>query len=667
MTSDVDPSTGVAPLDLPPEPSHQPPAGEADAWTPAGGQPGGTDGSGWINLDPDGWLTLDDGTLLQLVDYDGDGTADISVQVYEDGWVVGRDISSADPRFELYDSQGNFVGEVDDGRGPQVEPVPGPETQEVPAPVTPEPQGIEFSVDGATYTTPPPDLDLDGDGVPESAQVTDSDGNTVIMADTDRDGRADMAFVETESGSIVMRFDGTQWVVDEDSYVPTETRGGGGGGGVVVPEQHRTPVDPMAPWQTQNLQRAMDNYAVGVGTLWEQAYPGKPWPVDDTGQPYHPNVLARVVAADDSLDPATKQLGQTFVDHWARLTQGLLPGSQAGASAVETLSDAGRCCATGGGTGEWVVPLADGTTLTLTDSDYNGTADVLVRSYPDHYVVITGADTEFPVYLTYSPSGELLRTDLAPATADEQTEPVWEERSAPEPTLSSPSVMEAEVWEDAAFWYPQEGPTCALASVVQVIEDFLGYDVNPQDVKAYAVQMGWYTEGIGIAGDGGTDFSRVDDIMAYFGVPAQELQLAANTALSQIQDWTSQGTAVITWIDASAYWSETIWPDSKGAASHAVRVLAVDFDRGVVILNDTALVDPPGRALEVPLDQFVQAMSYSNYTVVTSLGVDPDGVGATTAPASGPLSEHGFVLLPLLIGENPSWSHFTSVLTGARA
>jgi hypothetical protein len=206
----------------------------------------------------------------------------------------------------------------------------------------------------------------------------------------------------------------------------------------------------------------------------------------------------------------------------------------------------------------------------------------------------------------------------------------------------------AEITEDSQYWF-QQGTnfTCGPAAVTQILEDFTGQQFdNEYAVANDALSMGWLS-------DQGMPLGSLDDLLTRWGVPSHVEQGGTDplTAFQTVDQYIAEGRSVVLFVDASEYWAG----DTNRDAYHFVRILDVDFDRGVAVLSDSGT--PDGQNLEVPLSTLNDAwtdglenQAAPTYGMVVSDVTDPDGVGLGAGAAAGSTAiEQGqpFALLPI--------------------
>jgi hypothetical protein len=155
----------------------------------------------------------EDGSAIAFSDTNADGAADLAVELDAQGNVVGA--------AQYDEASGDWVA-VDPGAGQ----VPGG-----PEPVGGAPAGGEINVDlpGADQSAGPATLDVNSDGVADTAVVQSEDGTVTGFTDINGDGQADVVTTFSPDGhvSVAEHTGQDQWTevvsgtVDEQgNYIP---------------------------------------------------------------------------------------------------------------------------------------------------------------------------------------------------------------------------------------------------------------------------------------------------------------------------------------------------------------------------------------------------------------------------------------------------------------
>jgi hypothetical protein len=195
---------------------------------------------------------------------------------------------------------------------------------------------------------------------------------------------------------------------------------------------------------------------------------------------------------------------------------------------------------------------------------------------------------------------------------------------------------------------------CGLYSVRTILSE-LGRPVDMDEMAERAAANGWfvYDEAGEVKGIRPRD---IDDILASYGVGSHQFGGPEAEPVADRDAWQALNTAlannqrVVIGVDGREF-TESRDVDTPGRQwdmDHFVAVSAVDYDRGVVIVNDSAR----GAGLEIPLDVFFNSWRDSNFSLtITDTSMPGDGTAqppAETVPApEGPgISIIGTTLQP---------------------
>jgi hypothetical protein len=196
--------------------------------------------------------------------------------------------------------------------------------------------------DGSTIDVGPATIDTDNDNIPDAVSPDDH----TLVVDADHDGRADHVIIADDTGHITTDVvtDPTtgQWVPATDGDTtdatgPDRTAPSDAGtdpngeatAPVRIPPEYVVTVDPSEDLVVTTLQRAQQTMTEEALVLWQAAYPGQPWPADDTGHPYPPEILLGWIANDHALERTHEELvdaAQNGLDTYQRIVRtGLAP------------------------------------------------------------------------------------------------------------------------------------------------------------------------------------------------------------------------------------------------------------------------------------------------------------------------------------------------------
>ena len=162
--------------------------------------------------------------------------------------------------------------------------------------------------------------------------------------------------------------------------------------------------------------------------------------------------------------------------------------------------------------------------------------------------------------------------------------------------------------EESVEYWEFQGATnrCAVCSQMFVIEELTGSDLNLDEVAAFAVENGWFSE------EYGTSLADCNKLLDAFGV---ENHMETNASIDEIEAALDNGQKVIVAVDADEYWmgeSDELYMPADGA-NHAVEVIGIDRtdpENPKVILNDSGI--PNGKGIMVPMDVFLDAWEDSD-------------------------------------------------------
>jgi hypothetical protein len=240
-------------------------------------------------------------------------------------------------------------------------------------------------------------------------------------------------------------------------------------------------------------------------------------------------------------------------------------------------------------------------------TDYLVTVDTTGDGQLDHAEVVSREDIalEAPAILEY--------LDTSPITLE-----------SPE-VATSTSVTTTGVSE---FWFEQaENGLCVPASIAQIISTYTGIPFeNEADFVDLANQLGLWT--VGMDGVPGMTMDGALYLFEATGVPAT-LMYSAN--LDMLENYLDAGHGVMLAVDSSM-----VWYGEEGTADHALVILDIDRDAGVVILSDPGL--PEGNGLVVDLEVFESAWQAGNNSMLVAEEPAPHAVTVTAGdviPAPG--------------------------------
>jgi hypothetical protein len=193
----------------------------------------------------------------------------------------------------------------------------------------------------------------------------------------------------------------------------------------------------------------------------------------------------------------------------------------------------------------------------------------------------------------------------------------------PAPVLQHP--------EDAAWFLQSQDGFCMPASCAMIYNEATGQSLPESEFIAVAQNAGllrWEGDHwSGMTAQEGAQFLNL------LGVHAE---VAQGATIQDLDKWVDvEGRSVILAVDSDEVWNKADddLDPNDGGADHALRLVEVDTERGVAVLEDPG--NPDGRGYELSLDMLADAMDDSGGQVVVT---SPTGTPApeVTTPAATP-------------------------------
>lgn len=156
-------------------------------------------------------VEIEDG-YVAFADTDGDGTADVAVQLDDQGTVLGGATYDDASGEWVEQPPGEFPTSNDEHHGDH-----GSDSRGAHGTITVDGPNGEFNAGEARY-------DSDSDGDPDTAVVTDADGTVYAFTDDDGDGDADTAVVIEADGDVTVaaHTGDEQWTVVEEGQLSAD-------------------------------------------------------------------------------------------------------------------------------------------------------------------------------------------------------------------------------------------------------------------------------------------------------------------------------------------------------------------------------------------------------------------------------------------------------------
>ena len=121
------------------------------------------------------------------------------------------------------------------------------------------------------------------------------------------------------------------------------------------------------------------------------------------------------------------------------------------------------------------------------------------------------------------------------------------------------------------------------------------------ELSEYAESQGWYTV------EGGTPMDDVGNLLEAYGIETNTIESGAT--LSDLEAVLEDGGRAIVGVNAEAITTEYCDCYPIFSCDHAIEVLGMDKEKGIVIINDPGVLD--GCAKEVSIENFVDAWATS--------------------------------------------------------
>ncbi len=160
-------------------------------------------------------------------------------------------------------------------------------------------------------------------------------------------------------------------------------------------------------------------------------------------------------------------------------------------------------------------------------------------------------------------------------------------------------------------WEMQErSDSCAPTAQGFVIEHFAGVDIPEDALIEISEANGWYDS----SSNGGTSMEDVGNLLEVFGIQTERM---TGATMDTIRDCLRDGCGVIVAVDSGELWYGDNDFFFDWTPDHAVQVIGVDDENGMVILNDPGA--PDGCGVMYPIELFVDAWADSNCFLVKAI------------------------------------------------
>ncbi|MCJ0907102.1 C39 family peptidase [Rhodococcus sp. ARC_M6] len=295
----------------------------------------------------------------------------------------------------------------------------------------------------------------------------------------------------------------------------------------------------------------------------------------------------------------------------------------------------------------------DGTDL-LGDLDQNPLGDSAVTCMPAMPTMFDDTPAPDPVTMPVMPSMTVPDLDPqvqplpepaapAPLPPNDETPPAPAESPAPD-TEGTPVPEDGTYGTPTAWtgdWFYQEvDGYCGPSSVAQVVSEYTGLDISdPQQLVDRALELGLFANG---DPSQGMTSANMEILMEDQGVPCH----LEPGSMSGLEEKLSDGYGVIAMVDSGEIWYPGEETTEDNTADHAVVVVGIDTERGVVILSDPG--HPDGNQSEVPISVFEDAWADSGHEMLVADAPDVDLADSTTVdPTLAALTPRPWAIITL--------------------
>ena len=154
--------------------------------------------------------------------------------------------------------------------------------------------------------------------------------------------------------------------------------------------------------------------------------------------------------------------------------------------------------------------------------------------------------------------------------------------------------------ESMEHWeYQGDTSRCAQFAQMFVIEEVLGYELDPDEFCAVSVANGWFDESIG------TTDEQMSKMLDYFGI---ENTPSYDNSIDDLLECLNNGGKAIVTVDSGEYaYDEGFFDDlfNGEVADHAIEVIGYDPETDSIIVNDSG--HEGGCGAKIPCDTFIDA------------------------------------------------------------
>jgi hypothetical protein len=286
-------------------------------------------------------------------------------------------------------------------------------------------------------------------------------------------------------------------------------------------------------------------------------------------------------------------------------------------------------------------PVLDESSDTVTPPP---TGDPASESVPAS-VMAEAAQQELDAWQPETEPSQESFTDAGYSTEWGEITPQWAENGESPFPVSEPQQPLSQLvgpGHEADVYWAYQGNTnyCGLYSVRAVLSEMYGMDVDVNEMIQRADQNGWLVKENGVVK--GIYPQDIEDILESYQIPSTD-RAGAEGAWESLNTALANNQRVVLAIDAKEIDARAnVGTEVPGVDwDHFVSISGVDYERGVVIINDSAR----SAGLELPIDVFNDAWADSNYRMTTT---------DIQAPATAGASPSGYAILGTTVEAQPA-------------
>ena len=305
------------------------------------------------------------------------------------------------------------------------------------------------------------------------------------------------------------------------------------------------------------------------------------------------------------------------------------------------------------------------------DTNGDGVTDLGIYKAGDQYWITSDLDgdgySEGDMNLT-SEQMQIMWPDLwaalnsASVETSETFPPDYGDEGVPEPVWDDGRLTgDPEDW--AAVWFEQSYlNSCVPTSIAQIFNLYSGQSIAEEAFVQMATEQNLWSPILGTSLPG-LDPWDAESLLAQAGIPAtvstlESSGLTEEQYFGNLKAEVDSGTGVMVMVDSRESLNQDSDGDAASGTDHAVLVTDIDFDRGIVTLNDPGR--PEGNQMEITLADFEGAWADSGFAQLacdqsadefqTANGITPTEAAGADVPigdvAATPVTDVTEAVLP---------------------